>query len=74
MTSVTWTYRLCVCVCVFRRFVEKDLCKCISPPERHDLRYFPTVNDIKNHIHESQKALGLTTTAEVTHTHFLFVF
>ncbi|XP_045910436.1 calcium-responsive transcription factor-like isoform X3 [Micropterus dolomieu] len=49
-----------------RRFVEKDLCKCISPPERHDLRYFPTVNDIKNHIHESQKALGLTTTAEWT--------
>ncbi|XP_070771212.1 calcium-responsive transcription factor-like [Enoplosus armatus] len=49
-----------------RRFVEKELFKCDGPPERHNLRYFPTVNDIKNHIHESQKALGLTTTAEWT--------
>ncbi|XP_078118861.1 calcium-responsive transcription factor isoform X2 [Sander vitreus] len=43
-----------------RRFVEKELFKCDGLPERHNLRYFPTVNDIKNHIHESQKALGLT--------------
>ncbi|XP_059198267.1 calcium-responsive transcription factor isoform X2 [Centropristis striata] len=44
-----------------RRFVEKELFKCDDGlPERHNLRFFPTVNDIKNHIHESQKALGLT--------------
>ncbi|XP_049905211.1 calcium-responsive transcription factor-like isoform X1 [Epinephelus moara] len=51
-----------------RRFVEKELFKCDGLPERHNLRFFPTVNDIKNHIHESQKALGLTaaTAAEWT--------
>ncbi|XP_078142412.1 calcium-responsive transcription factor isoform X2 [Centroberyx gerrardi] len=43
-----------------RRFVERELFKCEGLPERHNLCYFPTVNDIKNHIHESQKALGLT--------------
>lgn len=26
-------------------------------PERHNLCYFPTVNDIKNHIHEALKAV-----------------
>uniref|UniRef100_A0A671UGC9 Calcium responsive transcription factor n=1 Tax=Sparus aurata TaxID=8175 RepID=A0A671UGC9_SPAAU len=40
-----------------RRFVEQELFKCAGRPDRHNLRYFPTVNDIKNHIHESQKAL-----------------
>ncbi|TDH06486.1 hypothetical protein EPR50_G00113870 [Perca flavescens] len=49
-----------------RRFVEKELFKCDGLPERHNLRYFPTVNDIKNHIHEAQKALGLTTATEWT--------
>uniref|UniRef100_UPI003AAEAD2F LOW QUALITY PROTEIN: calcium-responsive transcription factor-like n=1 Tax=Centroberyx gerrardi TaxID=166262 RepID=UPI003AAEAD2F len=50
-----------------RRFVERELFKCEGLPERHNLCYFPTVNDIKNHIHESQKALGLTgATAEWT--------
>ncbi|XP_051258837.1 calcium-responsive transcription factor isoform X3 [Dicentrarchus labrax] len=49
-----------------RRFVEKELCRCDGLPERHNLRYFPTVNDIKNHIHESQKALGLTSPPEWT--------
>lgn len=29
-------------------------------PERHNLCYFPTVNDIKNHIHEAQKTLQLS--------------
>ncbi|XP_040004202.1 calcium-responsive transcription factor-like isoform X2 [Xiphias gladius] len=43
-----------------RRFVEKELFNCEGLPERHNLRFFPTINDIKNHIHESQKALGLT--------------
>ncbi|XP_018518218.1 calcium-responsive transcription factor isoform X1 [Lates calcarifer] len=46
-----------------RRFVEKELFKCEGLPERHNLRFFPTINDIKNHIHESQKALGLTASA-----------
>ncbi|XP_076603026.1 calcium-responsive transcription factor isoform X3 [Chaetodon auriga] len=46
-----------------RHFVEKELFKCDGLPERHNLRYFPTVNDIKNHIHESQKALGLTSSS-----------
>ncbi|XP_071371042.1 calcium-responsive transcription factor-like, partial [Centroberyx affinis] len=50
-----------------RRFVERELFQCEGLPERHNLCYFPTVNDIKNHIHESQKALGLTgATAEWT--------
>nr|XP_020473632.1 calcium-responsive transcription factor-like isoform X3 [Monopterus albus] len=43
-----------------RRFVEKELFKCDGLPDRHNLRFFPTINDIRNHIHESQKALGLT--------------
>ncbi|XP_022612893.1 calcium-responsive transcription factor [Seriola dumerili] len=46
-----------------RRFVEKELFKSEGLPERHNLRFFPTINDIKNHIHESQKALGLTASA-----------
>ncbi|XP_018091654.1 calcium-responsive transcription factor isoform X2 [Xenopus laevis] len=41
-----------------RKFVERDLFKPDDIPERHNLSYFPTVNDLKNHIHEAQKALG----------------
>ncbi|XP_029462149.1 calcium-responsive transcription factor isoform X2 [Rhinatrema bivittatum] len=40
-----------------RKFVEQELFKPDEVPERHNLSYFPTVNDIKNHIHEVQKAL-----------------
>nr|XP_055072214.1 calcium-responsive transcription factor isoform X1 [Misgurnus anguillicaudatus]XP_055072215.1 calcium-responsive transcription factor isoform X1 [Misgurnus anguillicaudatus] len=43
-----------------RRFVEREMFKPDEVPERHNLCYFPTVNDIKNHIHEAQKALHLT--------------
>ncbi|RXN28054.1 calcium-responsive transcription factor isoform X1 [Labeo rohita] len=43
-----------------RRFVEREMFKSEEVPERHNLCYFPTVNDIKNHIHEAQKALQLT--------------
>ncbi|XP_056107686.1 calcium-responsive transcription factor isoform X2 [Rhinichthys klamathensis goyatoka] len=43
-----------------RRFVEHEMFKSEDVPERHNLCYFPTVNDIKNHIHEAQKALQLT--------------
>ncbi|XP_071328647.1 calcium-responsive transcription factor [Trachinotus anak] len=43
-----------------RCFVENKLFKSEGLPERHNLRFFPTVNDIKSHIHESQRALGLT--------------
>ncbi|XP_052003965.1 calcium-responsive transcription factor-like [Xyrauchen texanus] len=43
-----------------RRFVEREIFKSDEVPERHNLCYFPTVNDIKNHIHEAQKALQLT--------------
>ncbi|XP_051998954.1 calcium-responsive transcription factor [Xyrauchen texanus] len=43
-----------------RRFVEREMFKSDEVPERHNLCYFPTVNDIKNHIHEAQKALQLT--------------
>ncbi|TRY87724.1 hypothetical protein DNTS_000103 [Danionella cerebrum] len=42
-----------------RRFVEREMFKTEGVPERHNLCYFPTVNDIKNHIHEAQKALQL---------------
>ncbi|XP_063788301.1 calcium-responsive transcription factor [Pseudophryne corroboree] len=41
-----------------RKFVERELFKLDEIPERHNLSYFPTVNDLKNHIHEAQKALG----------------
>ncbi|XP_039613751.1 calcium-responsive transcription factor isoform X2 [Polypterus senegalus] len=40
-----------------RKFVEREMFKPDEVPERHNLTYFPTVNDIKNHIHEAQKAL-----------------
>ncbi|KAL4635818.1 calcium-responsive transcription factor isoform X4 [Arapaima gigas] len=40
-----------------RSFVEREMFKSDEVPERHNLCYFPTVNDIKNHIHEAQKAL-----------------
>ncbi|XP_007904077.1 calcium-responsive transcription factor isoform X2 [Callorhinchus milii] len=40
-----------------RKFVERELFKPDDVPERHNLSYFPTVNDIKNHIHEAQRAL-----------------
>ncbi|XP_077071229.1 calcium-responsive transcription factor isoform X6 [Siphateles boraxobius] len=43
-----------------RRFVEHEMFKSEEVPQRHNLCYFPTVNDIKNHIHEAQKALQLT--------------
>ncbi|XP_043105005.1 calcium-responsive transcription factor isoform X2 [Puntigrus tetrazona] len=42
-----------------RRFVEREMFKSEEVPERHNLCYFPTVNDIKNHIHEAQKALQM---------------
>ncbi|MEE6490181.1 hypothetical protein FKM82_015796 [Ascaphus truei] len=41
-----------------RKFVERDLFKPDDIPERHNLSYFPTVNDLKNHIHELQQSLG----------------
>ncbi|KAJ6665264.1 hypothetical protein lerEdw1_004313 [Lerista edwardsae] len=40
-----------------RKFVERELFKHDEVPERHNLSFFPTVNDIKNHIHEVQKTL-----------------
>ncbi|XP_071474992.1 calcium-responsive transcription factor isoform X4 [Marmota flaviventris] len=42
---------------VLRKFVERELFKPDEVPERHNLSFFPTVNDIKNHIHEVQKSL-----------------
>ncbi|XP_073489404.1 calcium-responsive transcription factor [Aquarana catesbeiana] len=41
-----------------RKYVERELFKPDEIPERHNLSYFPTVNDLKNQIHEAQKALG----------------
>ncbi|XP_041503067.1 calcium-responsive transcription factor-like [Microtus oregoni] len=40
-----------------RKFVERELFKPDEVPERHNLSFFPTVNDIKNHIHEVRKSL-----------------
>ncbi|XP_007469235.1 PREDICTED: calcium-responsive transcription factor isoform X1 [Lipotes vexillifer] len=40
-----------------RKFVERELFKPDEVPERHNLSFFPTVNAIKNHIHEVQKSL-----------------
>uniref|UniRef100_A0A8C5PGF0 Calcium responsive transcription factor n=1 Tax=Leptobrachium leishanense TaxID=445787 RepID=A0A8C5PGF0_9ANUR len=41
-----------------RKFVERELFKPDEVPERHNLSYFPTVNDLRNHIHEAQVSLG----------------
>ncbi|XP_026709019.1 calcium-responsive transcription factor isoform X5 [Athene cunicularia] len=43
--------------CPARKYVERELFKPDEVPERHNLSFFPTVNDIKNHIHEVQKSL-----------------
>ncbi|NXG48315.1 CARTF factor, partial [Psilopogon haemacephalus] len=40
-----------------RKYVERELFKPDEVPERHNLSFFPTVNDIKNHIHEVQKSM-----------------
>ncbi|XP_062354197.1 calcium-responsive transcription factor isoform X2 [Cinclus cinclus] len=40
-----------------RKYVERELFTPDEVPERHNLSFFPTVNDIKNHIHEVQKSL-----------------
>ncbi|KAH0621660.1 hypothetical protein JD844_023203, partial [Phrynosoma platyrhinos] len=40
-----------------RKFVEQELFKPEEVPQKHNLSFFPTVNDIKNHIHEVQKTL-----------------
>ncbi|XP_057614503.1 calcium-responsive transcription factor isoform X3 [Chionomys nivalis] len=42
---------------VLRKFVERELFRPDEVPERHNLSFFPTVNDIKNHIHEVRKSL-----------------
>ncbi|XP_005110820.1 calcium-responsive transcription factor [Aplysia californica] len=39
-----------------RKFVVCELFQCSGQvPERHDLTMFPTVNDLKNHIHQALK-------------------
>ncbi|KAH9518475.1 hypothetical protein Btru_016884 [Bulinus truncatus] len=39
-----------------RKFVLRELSQCTGQvPERHDLTMFPTVNDLKNHIHQALK-------------------
>ncbi|XP_035662992.1 calcium-responsive transcription factor-like isoform X1 [Branchiostoma floridae] len=41
-----------------RKFVEKELFGgSDTVPERHNLSYFPTVNDIQNHVHLAQMAI-----------------
>ena len=40
----------------FRRYVEKELFDGgETAPEKHNLSYFPTVNDLQNHIHQALK-------------------
>ncbi|XP_036369822.1 calcium-responsive transcription factor-like isoform X1 [Octopus sinensis] len=43
-----------------RNFVTKELYpgNPDNSPERHDLTLFPTVNDLKNHIHQALKDIG----------------
>ncbi|XP_067951100.1 calcium-responsive transcription factor-like [Watersipora subatra] len=36
---------------MLRKFVEKELFDTQEPPVRHHLSFFPTVSDLKNHIH-----------------------
>ncbi|XP_059355766.1 calcium-responsive transcription factor isoform X1 [Carassius carassius] len=54
-------YLLSRCEHPDRRFVEREMFRSEEVPERHNLCFFPTVIDIKNHIHEAQKALQMTT-------------
>uniref|UniRef100_A0A671NRU2 Calcium responsive transcription factor n=1 Tax=Sinocyclocheilus anshuiensis TaxID=1608454 RepID=A0A671NRU2_9TELE len=57
-----------------RRFVEREMFKSEEVPERHNLCYFPTVIDIKNHIHEAQKALQMTTGPMATSDTEVWIF
>ena len=56
----------------YRRFVEKEMFE--SPeqvPEKHDLTFYPTVNDLQNHIHQAIKDIEagiLPTTAPTVST------
>ena len=43
------------CYLYCRRFVERELFDPDGLPEKHDLTYFPTVNDLQNHIHQAIK-------------------
>ena len=39
-----------------RRYVEKELFDSADQvPEKHNLSYYPTVNDLQNHIHQALK-------------------
>lgn len=43
---------------MLRKYVERELCTTEQTsfvPERHNLSYFPTVNDLQNHIHLALK-------------------
>lgn len=50
----------------FRAYVLRDMfAGSDTVPERHDLTLFPTVNDLKNHLHQALKdiengSLGVT--------------
>ena len=56
---------------IFRRYVEKDLFPEYTP-EKHNLQYYPTVNDLQNHIHQAIKDIEagvLPITAQTVSTH-----
>lgn len=41
---------------IFRSYVLREMFAGLdTTPERHDLTLFPTVNDLKNHIHQALK-------------------
>ena len=41
----------------FRNYVMHKLFTPGSMPERHNLQYFPTINNIQNHVYEALKAI-----------------
>jgi len=42
------------CLSCYRRYVEKELSFEIGYlPQKHDLSYYPTIQDLQNHIHKA---------------------
>ncbi len=56
-SKICWRCQISQYLCSnSRKFVEKELFSSAEQvPEKHDLTYYPTVNDLQNHIHQAMK-------------------
>ena len=53
----------------FRRYVEKELFdNAEQVPQKHNLTFYPTVNDLQNHIHRAIKDIEAGTLPVTAHT------